>query len=431
MPKRAEVLKELQVRRITVPGQHAVGGCSGLVLQVSATGARSWILRYRSPLTGKRREYGMGPYPEVSLAAARDRGAEMVAAVRAGADPVEERRKERDEQKTRVAQATTLTEAVDLYAKSGKLDSLASDRNRLQWASSIRIHILPKLGTRLVSEITANEVRDALAPLWRSKPETGARVRARLESVFAYAIVSEMRAASNPALWKGLLSELLARPVRDVTNQPALSVADSPRWFAALRKTGGEAARALELVALTAMRSGEVRHLVWDEVDLEEAAIAIPAAKMKMKRDFRVPLTKAAVAVLEGAKARCKERGLPDTGQALVFPSPRAMVMSDMTLSECMRRMNEAKAKEDGTGWLDPESKRAAVPHRLRATFRTWAQDHAEFRREMAEAALAHVVGGTEGAYVRGTMFERRREMMEAWSSWLDGVPAAMGPENH
>ena len=365
----------------------------------------------------------MGPYPDVTLAAARARASELVGAIKAGADPVEERRAARAEIKARVARAATLSEVVNKYVAAGKLASLSNERNRLQWKASMNLHVLPVLGARPVSEITLHEVHEVLEPLWKTKPETGARLRARLESVFGFAMVSGFREAANPALWKGALAELLPRPgdVRTVTNQPSLAVADAPLWFAALRAAGGEAARALELATLTACRSGEIRNLVWGEVDLEQRAIAIPAAKMKMKRDHRVPLTDAAVAVLESAKQRCKDRGLGTGAEDLVFPAPRGGTMSDMTLSATMKRMHEKQVEQDGTGWIDPISKRPAVPHGLRATFRTWAQDHTEFPREMAEAALAHVIGGTEGAYARGSLFERRRQMMQVWEAFVWG----------
>lgn len=194
------------------PGVYSVGGCVGLSLQVTETGARSWILRYRSPVTGKRREHGMGPYPDVTLAAARARASELVGAIKAGADPVEERRAARAEIRARAIRATTLAEVVDKYVAAGKLESLSNERNRLQWKASMKLHVLPSLGDRPVSEITLHEVHDVLAPLWKTKPETGARLRARLESVFAFAIVSGFRQTANPALWKGALAELLPRP---------------------------------------------------------------------------------------------------------------------------------------------------------------------------------------------------------------------------
>lgn len=405
------------------PGVYSVGGCVGLSLQVTETGARSWILRYRSPVTGKRREHGMGPYPDVTLAAARARASELVGAIKAGADPVEERRAARADIKARAARATTLSEVMDKYVAAGKLASLSHDRNRLQWKASMKLHILPSLGARPVSEITLQEVHGALDPLWKTKAETGQRIRARLENVFAFAMVSGLRQSPNPAIWKGGLEAMLPPPsaVRNVTNQPSLAIADAPRWFAALRAAGGEAARALELATLTACRSGEIRKLVWGEVDLEQRSISIPAAKMKMKRDHRVPLSDAAVAVLEAAKQRCEDRGLGTGAEDLVFPAPRGGTMSDMTLSATMKRMHAVQIELDGKGWIDPVSKRPAVPHGLRATFRTWAQDHTEFPREMAEAALAHVVRGTEGTYARGDQFEKRREMMQEWEEFVLG----------
>ncbi|PZQ45820.1 MAG: integrase [Rhodovulum sulfidophilum] len=421
MPKRADLLTDKKVRTLTTTGGYSVGGCVGLNLQVTDTGARSWILRYRSPLTGKRREHGLGPYPEVSLAAARTRGAELVSAIRAGADPVEDRRAARAEIKERAVRATTLSEVIDKFIAADKLASLSQEKNRRQWKASMDLYILPALGARPVSEITLHEVHDTLCTLWKTKPETGSRIRARLESVFAFAIVSGLRQSANPAIWKGGLEALLPRPsdVRDVGNQPNLDSPDAPRWFAALKAAGGEAARALELVTLTACRSGEIRKLVWGEVDLAKRAIAIPAAKMKMKRDHRVPLTDAAVAVLEAAKQRCEDRGLATEAEDLVFPAPRGGTMSDMTLSATMKRMHEKQVETDGKGWIDPVSKRPAVPHGLRATFRTWAQDHTEFPREMAEAALAHVVRGTEGTYARGDQFKKRGDMMQAWAAFL------------
>ena len=193
-------------------------------------------------------------------------------------------------------------------------------------------------------------------------------------------------AGDNPARWGGNLSELLAKPgkVAKATNHAALSLADAPRWWADLAKREGMAARALQFLAMTAARSGEVRGMTWAEVDLDKALWIVPAARMKAGREHRVPLTREAVELL---------RALPRMeGSPYVFFAPRGGMLSDMTLSAVMRRMQEAEEKAGRPGYLDPRSGRAAVPHGLRSTFRDWAAEQG-IERDMAEMALAHSVG--------------------------------------
>ena len=199
-------------------------------------------------------------------------------------------------------------------------------------------------------------------------------------------------------------------------NHPALALGDAPAWFLDLRARDGFGARAVEFAALTAARSGEVRGATWDEIDLDTAIWTIPAARMKMKREHRVPLTAAALALL---------KALPRmTGTDLVFPAARGGQLSDMTLSATMRRIHLAAVGADGkgAGYLDPRNKRPAVPHGLRSTFRDWVAERTQYPGDMAEVALAHrISSAVEASYRRGDMIEKRRRMMADWADHLEG----------
>ena len=197
-------------------------------------------------------------------------------------------------------------------------------------------------------------------------------------------------------------------------NHPAVALEDAPRWFAALQTREGFGARALEFAALTATRSQEVRGAVWDEIDLANALWVIPADRMKMEREHRVPLSPRAVDLL---KALPKLKDNP-----LVFPAPRGGQLSDMTLSATMKRMHESDIAEGGAGYLDRVSKRRAVPHGLRSTFRDWVSELTTYPGDMAEVALAHKISNAvEASYRRGDMIEKRRRMMADWAAFMGG----------
>ncbi|MEP3333511.1 site-specific integrase [Sedimentitalea sp.] len=272
----------------------------------------------------------------------------------------------------------------------------------------------PELGKMLVQDITVQDVLRVLQPIWTEKTETASRVRGRVEAVLSWATVSGHRTGDNPARWAGNLKELLPAPskVAKETKQPALMIDDAPRWFSALRERDGFGARALELLALTATRSQEVRGALWDEIDLDEALWIIPAARMKMEREHRVPLSVEAVAMLE-ALPRME-------GNPLVFPAARGGQLSDMTLSAAMKRMHKADLETGGTGFVDRESKRPAVPHGLRSTFRDWVAERTNYPGDMAEVALAHRISNVvEASYRRMDMVEKRRKMMGDWAGYL------------
>lgn len=250
--------------------------------------------------------------------------------------------------------------------------------------------------------------------LWQARTETASRLRGRIEAVLSWATVAGHRTGDNPARWVGNLKELLpaAAKVKKSSNQPALQIADAPRWFRQVRGRDGTGSRALEFAVLTAARSREVRGAVWDEIDLDTRLWIIPATRMKMDREHRVPLCEVAVTLL---------KNLPRFhDNPLVFPAPRGGEMSDATLSATMKRIHAADLEAGGNGFIDRVSKRPAVPHGLRSTFRDWVAEKTHFPGEMAEIALAHKVGSVvEAAYRRGDMIEKRRQLMGAWAEFL------------
>jgi len=418
MPKRVKEMSPLEVKRISAPGLHAVGGVAGLCLWVSETGARSWILR--AMVGHKRREIGLGGFPDVSLSRAREVAREMKQRIRDGIDPVEERRAARAEVKAAQKRGITLTDAYDTYLRTKKLAELSNEKHRQQWRSTFDTYVKHQLGDSMVHELTVQDLLRVLEPIWASKTETASRVRGRLEEVLTWATVSGHREGENPARWQGNLREMLAAPakLKKEVAQPALALTDAAGWFARLGAMEGMGSRALEFLALTAARSGEVRGATWQEFDLKAGIWVVPASRMKTRREHRVPLTLRMKDLLTSLPRMLRSE--------LVFFAPRGGQLSDMTLSAAMRRMHEAEVKAGRKGFFDQRSGRPAVPHGLRSTFRDWAAEMTNYPRDMAEMALAHFIGSdVERAYRRGDMIEKRREMMVAWEVFLTEQRAA------
>ena len=423
MPKVAEELGPLDVKRLAHAGGKgnalvAVGGVTGLYLQLTPNGGKTWILRMR--IGERRRDIGLGGFPSVTLAQAREKARDARAKVADGIDPVEERKTARAALIATQRRGMLFADAVN-KALGAKLDAFKNTKHRKQWRATLDTYALPQLGAMAVQDIAVQDVLRVLEPIWVEKTETATRLRGRIEAVLSWATVAGHRTGDNPARWGGNLKELLpaASAIKDSENQPALSLEDAPAWFAELRMREGFGARALEFAALTAARSGDVRGATWDEIDFKAALWTIPAQRMKMKREHRVPLTLSAVALL---------KALPRLdGTDLVFPAARGGQLSDMTLSATMRRIHEtAKTRAgggDNAGYLDARNKRPAVPHGLRSTFRDWAAEKTQYPGDMAEAALAHrISSAVEAAYRRGDMIEKRRAMMAAWEDFLAGV---------
>ena len=389
-------------------GMHADG--NGLYLRVQASGAKGWIFRFQ--LGGKRREMGIGTLAERPAVDARAAAAELGRMVREGIDPIEERNRREKEANDAAKQAAAgtvifLQVAADYIAshRAGWRNAKHAD----QWANTLATYAEPVIGDLAPADVTTEHLLTILSPIWTTKPETASRVRSRIELVLSYAKAKKLRDGENPAMWRGHLDALLPKPsrVKKVRHHPALPYAQMSEFMLALRNVQGLGARALEFVILNAARSGEVRLAEWREIDLDAATWTIPADRMKARRAHRVPLSQAALRLLES---------LPRLdGTDLLFPGMREQrPMSDMALTAVIRRMNEDRPR-----WIDPKSNAQAVPHGFRSTFRDWCAEQTHFPAEMAEIALAHTVGDkVEAAYRRGDMFEKRRAMMQAWAEW-------------
>ncbi|MHA3978755.1 tyrosine-type recombinase/integrase [Halovulum sp. GXIMD14794] len=393
MPKLAEELSALEIRRLEAPGLHAAGGVTGLYLRISKTGAKSWILR--ATIGGKRTDIGLGGYPTVTLAQARERGREAHDQIRQGINPIDQRKAARAALIAAQAKAMTFEEAMGKYLAQ-KTAEFKNPKHAAQWQSTLATYACPVLGKMEVSEIELPHIVKALEPIWLTKTETASRVRGRIEAVLAWATVSGFREGDNPARWRGNLDAVLPKPskVAKEKHHAALPIDDMPEFMAALAKREGMAARALEFLILTAARSGEVRGAKPDEIQGD--VWIVPAERMKAGKEHRVPLSPAALAVLEK---------LPK-GSTYLFPAPRGGMLSDMSISAVCRRM-----------------KVEAVPHGFRSTFRDWIGERTEYPNEVAEKALAHTIRNkSEAAYRREDMLDRRRPLMNEWAAFCGGL---------
>lgn len=403
MPKKAKELGPLDVKRIVEPGLHAVGGVAGLHLQVLPSGGKSWLLRI--VIGGKRREVGLGGFPDVPLALAREKAREVRETVQQGRDPIAERAAARGALAAQRGAEITFDECAEKFI-AAKSAEWRSAKHAAQWTATLTTYASPVLGTMQVRDIELAHIVKVLEKddFWTAKTETASRVRGRIESVLDWATVRGYRKGENPARWKGHLDKVLPAPkkVAKVEHHAALPVDAIGAFMRDLRQREGIAARALEVLILTAARSGELRGMTWAEVNLDDAVWIVPAARMKAKREHRVPLSVRVIEVL---------RGLPVVAGGLVFPGMReGSPLSDMTLTAVLRRM--------GRGDL--------TAHGFRSTFRDWAAERTNYPRDVAEMALAHTIGDkVEAAYRRGDLFDKRSRMMEDWARFCDTVQVA------
>lgn len=405
MPKKVKKKSYVEIEGITTPGRHAVGGPAGLLLVVKPTGARSWMFRTKVGI--KRRSIGLGGYPDVSLSEARKKAKELKEKIQAGIDPVEEKRKNRDALIKEQARFMTFEEAARRCHRK-KAAELKNDKHIRDWISSLERHVIPTIGSLSVSEIGLPEVLAVLKPIWSEKTETASRIRQRIEQILNWATVSGYRTGENPARWAGNISEILPKPskVSKRVHFKALPYEQMGSFMVELRKRPAMTARALEWIILTACRSAEARGATWDEIDLKNRIWSIPADRMKMDREHRVPLCDDAVKLL---------KNLPRfEGSNYLFTAARGGMLSDMSISMLCRRM-----KVD------------AVPHGFRSTFKDWATETTSFPDLVSEMCLAHKVGSAvREAYARGDLLEKRRKLIDAWAEYINKVPAADNFDN-
>ncbi len=389
----------MSINRLKEPGLWAVGGVAGLYLHVNARGARSWILRV--VVGDKRRDMGLGGYPDIGVADARQKAREARLKIEQGVDPILLRKQAKSELMALQATDKTFEQAAGEYIKI-HADSWSNDKHRKQWESTLAAYAFPVVGKLSLRHIRQEHILKILEPIWTTKTETATRVRGRMESILDWAKVKGLRSGENPAAWKGHLDHMLPAPTRlkKIEHLTAVPVREMPGFMVKLRQAAGIAAQALEFLILTAARSGEVRGITWEEVSLDDALWIVPAERMKMKKEHRVPLSNRAVDIL---KSQPRIDGNP-----LVFPAPRGSQMSDATMSAVLKRMN-----------VD------ATVHGFRSSFRDWCGDYTNYPRDLAEQCLAHGADDpVEAAYRRGDALERRREIMNEWSKFIAGHQA-------
>ena len=363
------------------------GDGNGLYLSVQPTGSRSWIQRII--VRGRRRDLGLGGFPLVSLREAREQAFANRKVARSGGDPVAEKR--------RADGMVTFAEAAERVWKD-KNPGWRHPRHAQEWMSSLRRHALPDLGRMPVSDISSAEVLDTLRRIWHERPETARRVRQRIGAVMDWAIAMQFR-TDNPC---DRLGPVLGPQQDLVQHMRALPHAEVAGAIQSMWGSGATDAvkLAFEFLVLTAARSGEVRGARWAEINKSARVWTIPATRMKAKREHRVPLSGRAVETLKAA------RKLGDGRSRLVFPSRGDRPISITRLPRMLQNL-----------------KIAAVPHGFRSSFRDWAAETTDHRREVIEAALAHAVANqTEAAYARSDLFERRRRLMDEWATYLDGA---------
>ncbi|SFQ55744.1 Integrase [Roseivivax halotolerans] len=382
-------LTSKQVEHARQPGRISDGG--GLYLTISKAGSRSWLFMFR--VNGKRREMGLGSAAPggVTLAQARKKAAEARDILQDGGDPLEQRQAA---QRVALASSTTFGEFADQFVEDQR-GGWSNPKHAAQWAMTLGPAYCKKIRTRAIADVDIEDVVAVLRPVWLKKPETARRIRMRLERVLDAAKVRGLRSGENPARWRGNLELLLPKQPKADGHHAAMPWADVPAFMEQLAAREGVAALALRWTILTAARTSEVLYATWDEIDVDAGIWEVPAERMKARRPHRVPLSDEALAVLEEVKGLDPE---------LVFPAIRGSgPMSNMAMSVQLRRMKV-------TG---------ATVHGFRSSFRDWAAEATSFQSEVAEMALAHVIGNrTEAAYRRGDLFEKRRRLMEAWGRY-------------
>ena len=405
-------LTALQVKNAK-EGFHGDGG--GLYLCVSPKG-KSWIFRFKSPVTGKRREMGIGSASVFTLQEARDKALDLAKQAKAGVDPIDHRDAQQAAQQAAAevvkVKAVTFADAATGYI-DGREAGWKNEKHVGQWRATLDTYCPFK--AKLVGEVTLDDAEAALRPIWLTKSETATRVLTRIVAVMAYAH-DKGWSDDDGATWatrlRRRLPQMPSKTLR-VQHHPALPYDQATAFMADLRGKASVGAKCLEFVILTAARSGEARLATWSEIDFENAAWTIPASRMKMKREHRVPLSAQAIELL----LSIKPESVKPTN--LVFPGMKeGKPVSDMTLNACIRRKNEQENR-----WVDAKGE-TVVPHGFRSMFRDWAAETTPFPSDVVEMALAHAVGNkVEAAYRRGDLFDRRCLLMQVWADFNESRP--------
>jgi integrase len=379
------------VKQISDAGSYQDG--RGLILKVNLNGQKRWVFRYQ--INRRRRDMGIGTYPSVSLREARLACDNHRVKIASGIDPLAERENASAAEQSKRSRATQFQVAAESYIKTHRQSW--SEKHASQWSNSLEQHAYPHIGGKSVGLIDTDDVLKALLPIWSTKPVTASRVRNRIELVLDAAKAKNQRDGENPARWRGHLDKLLPKQRCEPQPFASMPAKDVVQLMRLLDSLEGTAARCCELLILTALRSSEACNAQWSEFDIPNRVWTIPAARMKGGKDHRVPLTDAAILVLD----QCKR----DT--SFVFPNARnSGGIPGNALLRVLERLGYGKY----------------VVHGFRATFRTWAAEETNHPREVCEMALAHSLGNkVEAAYNRGDLLDKRRSLMNDWALFVNG----------
>lgn len=403
------MLTETQARNLKTSGKTvAVGGVPGLSLKPGAQkGAGKYTLRFVSPTTQKRRDMGMGTYPEIGLAQARRLALEARELIAMGVDPIEDRKRLKAEEASSTGPTSFEAAAHRVFADIAP--AFRNKKHRDQWINTLTTYVFPYIGAADVDQLTTADFARCLMPIWLDKPETASRVKQRCDRVMTWCLANELTATNPVPSVSALLPKQVGKADR-VTHHPAVLWRDLPDVAENLFEGSTSIGRqALQFLILTAARSGEVRNATWQEFDLEQKIWDIPPERMKARRAHRVPLSAIALDLL-------RHRSEMNSGGQLVFTTRPDRPLSDMTLSKILR---DHAIPSDTSG-------RVATVHGFRSSFRDWASENG-YARDLAERALAHTIkNATEAAYHRTDQLEQRRGMMEAWGAF---VMSRMGSE--
>lgn len=388
------ILSSIALNKINHPGLHHVGGVPNLALLISKSGSRSWILRYS--INGKRRDMGLGKYPEVSLSEARKIALDKRHLLRNGIDPIIQRQENLDRIRLESKKTIIFRDAAEQYIAIHR-SGWKSSKHEAQWRSTLKNHAYPTIGNKVVRHIDNQQILKVLEPIWSETTETASRIRHRIENILDWCKIQGYRDGDNPASWNGNLKALLPSPkkIKKVRRHPALAWKKCPDFFSNLSCREGISINALQLCILTACRSNEIRGARWSEFDLENTIWIIPASRMKAGVEHRIPLSSQVMKLL---------RNTPRfEGQDLLFPNSQGKPLSDMALLQAVRQVDSV-----------------VTVHGFRSTFRDWAGEATYHPKEVAEYALAHrLEDQTEAAYARGDLFDKRRFLMNDWADFV------------
>ena len=421
MPKKAKELSALSVAKIKTTGRHSVGGVDGLCLNVEGN-SRVWILRAvvgkrldkDGELKPHRRDIGLGPYPEVSLAEARAKAAELRLQIRSGIDPIAHKQEQLEKLHIQKLRDKTFMECAKVVI-ANKTRELKNEKHIAQWSSTLETYIYPTLGDISIGTITKVDIAEVLRPIWFDKNETAKRIRGHIETIFDYAKAMGYFVGDNPAEWKGNLEPILGNSKQVSRPHPSLPYEQVAEFIQHLRQKKGISPKALEFAILTACRSGEIFGAKWQEIDFKNKVWIIPKARMKADKEHRVPLSPQAINLLKSIQEYTQPLDF-------IFPAPRnGGILSDMSLTTLIKRMHEQMLKENGLGYIDPKQNRIITTHGFRSTFRDWSADKTDYPREVCEHVLAHKLPDeVEAAYLRGAYLEKRTGLMNEWTKFCD-----------